>query len=196
MNVRIGCASAVVICGSMLVGCGSAPSSVHSITAEQAGLVAPGDSDLCSMEYRTLLIGTEAYVAMTGVLPATETDLVTAGLLLREVADFDLVIAADDYQVVAVGDRCAGFEPDSGTFETEGVEPTDPALGADTSSASAPPNCNAERKTLETASEAYTAQHGTPPVTEADLVPAYLSVDLGGFDLIAGVIVAVPGVCG
>ena len=194
--MRIGRSLAVVICGALLVGCGSSPSFVHSQRAEQAGLVAPGVSDLCSMEYRTLVIGTEAYVAMTGVLPAIEADLTTAGLLLHDVDDFDLVIADGDYQVVAVGDRCVGFEPNYPPAGTDGPVPTDPAADTDPPSASGPSTCEAERKTLEVASEAYTAQYGTPPVTEADLVPAYLRVELDGYDLVAGVIVPVPGVCG
>jgi hypothetical protein len=135
------------------------------------------------MDYRTLLTATEAYVAMTGALPASESDLVAAKMLLREIDDFDLTIADGDYQVVAVGDRCAGFHPDA------------PTLSTDPPPASAMPSCDAQRKVFETAWEAYNADHGNPPSSEADLVPAYMRAESTGFDLVGTEIVAVPGVC-
>ena len=135
------------------------------------------------MDYRTLLTATEAYVAMTGALPASESDLVAAKMLLHEIDDFDLVIADGDYQVVAAGDRCSGFHP--GT----------PTVSTDPPPASAAPSCDAQRKVFETAWEAYNADHGNPPGSEADLVPNYMRAESTGFDLVGTEIVAVPGVC-
>ena len=57
------------------------------------------------------------------------------------------------------------------------------------------PSCEAQRKVFETAWEAYRADHGNPPSSEADLVPTYMRAESAGFDLVGTEIVAVPGVC-
>lgn len=56
-------------------------------------------------------------------------------------------------------------------------------------------SCIAQRKTLETAAEAYTAATGAPPATEESLVAeGYLRVIVDGFDLLPdGTVTAVRG---
>lgn len=59
----------------------------------------------CDTLRRTMEVAIEAFLAQTGELPATETDLVTSGMLRAEFDEFDL---GDDGTVVAVpGGRCA-----------------------------------------------------------------------------------------
>lgn len=59
----------------------------------------------CDTLRRTMEVAIEAFLAQTGELPTTETDLVTSGMLRAEFDEFDL---ADDGTVVAVpGGRCA-----------------------------------------------------------------------------------------
>jgi hypothetical protein len=160
-------------------GCGAEAATVHSRTAQQASLVT---GDVCRPEYLTLATAVEAYLASTGALPASEGDLVAAGLLREDVEDFDVIIADNAYEVVAAGDRCEGFDPSlPDATESEPMSEV---------------NCAVERTTMETAWEAYSADHGTPPVSEADLVPDYLHVELAGFDLVGAQIEPVPGVCG
>jgi hypothetical protein len=68
-------------------------------------------AQLCRTEYKTLATAAEAYFAVNGQVPATEADLVAAQLLHSEIADFDLVVTGDQYDIVSVGDRCADFDP-------------------------------------------------------------------------------------
>lgn len=164
----------------LVAGCGADQAIVHSQTARQVALRVANE---CSPEYRTLLTATEAYVAMTGELPGSEGDLVTSEMLREEIPDFDLVIADDDYEVIVSGRRCAAFDPNAPVVEPE-PEPV-----------SAVTNCDVDRRTIETAWEAYNADHGTPPVTEADLVPLYMRVAPLGFDLVGTEIIPVLGVC-
>ena len=57
-------------------------------------------------------------------------------------------------------------------------------------------SCEADRKVLETASEAYSADRGVPPESEADLVNEGLLIhESSGWDLVGTEIIAVPGVC-
>jgi hypothetical protein len=184
--VRAGIAMVGMAGGLALAGCGSAPPLVHSLAAhapKPVSLAADDTADVCAPEHQTMKIAIEAYVAMTGVLPGTEADLVTGGFLRRESDNFDLAIADGNYQIVAVSDRCAGFQPGTPTVST------DPPLS------SPAPSCDAQRKVFETAWEAYRADHGNPPASEADLVPDYMRAESTGFDLVGTEIVAVPGVC-
>jgi hypothetical protein len=130
---------------------------------------------LCRAEYKTMATGVEAYRAMKGGWPTTEADLVTAGLLWTEVVNFDFVVTGDQYQIVAVGDRCADFDPSN---------PAGRAV-----------NCDVDRKAVETAVEAVTANTGSPPVTQDDLVPDYLRQTSRGFEVSNGTISPVAGVC-
>jgi hypothetical protein len=132
-------------------------------------------AQLCRAEYKTLATATEAYAATTGGLPASEADLVTAELLRSEIVNFDLVVSGDQYEIVAVGDRCADFDP---------AGEQDRAV-----------NCDVDRKVIETAIEAYIANTGVAPQSQADLVPVYLRVTSLGFDVVDGQVMAVPGVC-
>jgi hypothetical protein len=176
---RLGVLAALV--ATFISGCGAQATMVHTQSAHRVSLVT---DDVCPTEYKTLVTAVEAYLAMTGgELPASEGDLVVAGLLREDVRDFDILIADGMQEVVASGDRCAGFDPASVTA----VPVTEPAPDQ--------PNCAVQRKLLQIASEAYSAAHGTPPVTQADLVPYYLRVALNGFDLVGSQIVPVPGVC-
>ena len=163
----------------VLAGCAADGAIVHSSSAEAARA-----ADDCLPEYRALQVATEAFVAMTGQFPGSQRDLVSADMMREEVADFDLVIGDNDYMVVSVGSRCAKFDPDA----TSAAPGPTAAVGL--------PDCDVERRTIETAWEAYNAQNGVPPLSEADLVPNYMFVDSVGFDLVGSTIVPVPGLCG
>jgi hypothetical protein len=176
---RLGVLAAFMAFG--VAGCGTQPPMVHTQSAHQVSLET---DDVCRTEYKTMITAVEAYLAMTGgELPASEGDLVVARFLREDVRDFDILMANGMHEVVPAGDRCAGFDPGSASA----VPVTEPVPDQ--------PPCAVQRKLLQVASEAYTAQYGTPPVTQADLVPLYLRVALDGFDLVASQIVPVPGVC-
>lgn len=174
-------AAIVVILSGVVAGCGADGSSVHSRSA--ANLVRASSGE-CSTDYKTLATAMEAFVAMTGEMPGSEGDLVSANLLYRESGAFDLMIGQDDYEIVSVGDRCDGFDP--------GTAPD----GQATKTSVGLPDCDVQRRTIEVAWEAYNADKGVAPVSESDLVPGYMLVDSVGFDLVAGEIVPVPGMCG
>lgn len=174
-------AAIVAILSGVVAGCGADGSSVH--TQGAANLVRPV-GDECHTDYTTLATAMEAFVAMTGTLPGSESDLVSANLLRRESEGFDLMLGQDDYEIVPAGDLCAGFDPAtvaerSATARSVGM-----------------PDCAAQRRTIDVAWEAYHADKGVAPVSESDLVPDYMLVDSVGFDLVAGAIVPVPGMCG
>jgi hypothetical protein len=176
---RLGVLTALV--AFVVSGCGAQATMVHTQSAHQVSLAT---DDVCRTEYMTLVTAVEAYLAMTGgELPASEGDLVVARLLREDVRDFDILMADGMHEVVPAGDRCAGFDPASATAVPVTEPPPDQ------------PPCAVQHKILQIASEAYTAEHGSPPVTQADLVPLYLRVELEGFDLVASQIVPVPGVC-
>jgi hypothetical protein len=135
----------------------------------------PDAATLCRAEYKIMETSIEAYQAMNGGWPTTEADLVTAGLLRTEIVNFDFVVTSDLYQVVAVGDRCADFDPSNGAGRAV--------------------NCEVDRKTVETAVEAFTSNTGSPPVTQDDLVPDYLRQTSRGFEVSNGAVTPVAGIC-
>jgi len=56
--------------------------------------------------------------------------------------------------------------------------------------------CNADKKTLEVAVEAYIAKNGGgafPPPDEADLIPDYLHSESTKYDVVGGVVSATAG---
>ena len=183
--MRLGFVGVLAVGISMMAGCGAAEVTVHSQDAQQlaqpVSLQAPGH---CSIDYRTLLTASEAFWATYGTYPEAQSALVTAGLLRTASDDFELMVLDNDYAFVGVGD-CAAFEPDESSL--------DPGVDEEPQEASV---CAADRRTLETAIEAYTAYRGLPPDSEADLVNEGLMLhESSGWDLAGTGIVAVPGVC-
>ena len=106
-RVTMRCLVVVAVAASVVASCGSGDVLVHSQAAQQVGPTRESD---CPVKYLTLATVTEAYWAETGGPPASEGELVVAGLLGDEVDDFDLLIGDNDVEVVAV-DFCSGFEP-------------------------------------------------------------------------------------
>jgi hypothetical protein len=178
----------VVACASAVAGCGAAEVTVHSQAAHQvAQEVALQAPRHCAIDFRTLATASEAFWAMNGTYPKDQSELVTAGLLRGESDDFELTVVGSDYALVGVQD-CAAFEPDETSFDPEPDESSDDSSQAST--------CNSDRRSLETAYEAYYADRGVPPETEAELVDAgLLAHESEGWDLVGGQIVAVAGVC-
>jgi len=170
----------VMMAGAVVAGCGTDGTSVHSQSAANLVRSAPAD---CQMNYKALAMATDAFVALTGGLPGSESDLVTANLMLSESDDFDLMLGRNEYRIVPIGQRCEGFDP-----ESAGGQTTQTSVGL--------PDCNVQRRTIEVAMQAYDADKGVAPVSESDLVPDYMLVDSVGFDLVSGAIVPVPGMCG
>ena len=172
--------SAVVIAVLAVAGCGKGDVQVHSQTAQQVRLTV---SPTCAIEFKTLATATEAYWAMTGGPPSSQGVLVGEGFLLREIDDFDLVVNADQYDLVAAG-ACTRFDP---TVDTVPVmnEPSEELS-----------NCEADLKTLQTAWEAYYAVTGTPRASQEDLVNAGMLRRVSThFDLVGNEFVAVQGIC-
>jgi hypothetical protein len=91
----------------VMTGCGGGEVLVHSQTARPIGETAASQ---CPIEYKTLATATDAYWAMEGFSPSSEGELVSAGLLLREVGGFDLLLGDEAYELIAVDD-CEGFVP-------------------------------------------------------------------------------------
>jgi hypothetical protein len=88
---------AVVIAMLVVAGCGGDEVSVHSQAAQQVRLTEAEPEDPaedeppCAADLKTLQTAWEAYYAVNGVPPASEQDLVDAGLI-RQLSDgFDLV---------------------------------------------------------------------------------------------------------
>ena len=127
----------------------------------------------CRTEYRTLAVAREAYLAQTrdGIEP-TGDDLVTAGYLL---AAPELLVISDDVITAVPGGDCEGIE-----LEPEPAQPDD---------------CDSDRRALEVAAQAYSAQRGEWPGEEVDLVTSgMLRTESTGYDLGAdGRVVAAPG---
>ena len=170
----------IVVIATAAAACGGDGASVHSRSAANLVRSAPAD---CQLNYKTLAIATDAFVALTGGLPGSESDLVTANLMRSESDDFDLMLGRNEYRIVPVGQRCEGFDPGSAGGQT-----TQTSVGL--------PDCNVQRRTIEVAIQAYDADKGVAPVSESDLVPDYMLVDSVGFDLVSGAIVPVPGMRG
>jgi hypothetical protein len=158
------------------------PIELWELAADQLGPVAgSGCADLdrvdteraCQADYRTLQVAREAFAAMYGTsFEPSEDDLVDEGLLRSASSGLDIA----DGEIVAVpGGECAGVELDA--------------------SPDAAPDCNADRRTLEVAAEAYSAQFGEWPVDEKDLVATgMLRTVSPAYDLEAdGAVVPAPG---
>lgn len=124
----------------------------------------------CAAERKTLAIAAEAYLAEYGTLPKDEATLVSAQLLLTEFENYDLATSNGVIEVVLIGDVCAPFDTDTDTVA-----------------------CEAEARTRTVAAEAFTADQGRPPDSEAELVPTYLREELTGCDLVEGEVVPVAG---
>ena len=132
----------------------------------------------CKAEAQTLAVAAEAHFAMFSEFPADQQALVQDGLLREPIADFELVVNADGYEVVQSNNVCDGWEtaPD---YEPETTEWNDSES-----------SCESERRTVEVAREAYLAEYGVDPTSEADLVSAgLLRSESAGYDLRDGEIV-------
>ncbi len=178
--LRIAGVAALAAIGAVAASsCGAAEVMVRSRSSQQIVTV---EADDCSVQYQTLAVAVEAFWASTGGPPASETELVSADMLREEVDDFDVIIADADYEVVGVYE-CAQFDP-AAPREVAATEPLPDRA------------CEADRRTLETAWEAYNADLGRPPESEADLVAAGLLYEESpGFDLVGSVFVPVAGLC-
>ncbi len=143
------------------------------VDLDQADVDQADTARACRVEKRTLEVAREAYLAQNGAATEpTEDDLVTAGYLRTTSPTLDLL----DGVITAVpGGDCEGIELDP--------EPTQPD------------DCEADRRTLEVAAEAYRAQLGEWPVDETDLVTSgMLRTVSSGYDLGAdGVVIPAPG---
>ena len=186
--MKFGLVSVVVFGLGAIAGCGAGAVIVHSHeahrttqpTLQPVALQVPGH---CAIDFRTLATASEAYWAMNMAYPQDQSQLVNAGLLREVIDDFELTIVGNLSAVVGVQD-CAAFEPDESSFDPE------------PESTSVPSTCESDLRALETAWEAYTADTGNPPTSEADLVNAgLLRQESAGFDLVGTEFVPVPGVC-
>jgi hypothetical protein len=178
--VKFGLVGVVVCLVGVSAGCGTGEVTVHTQGAQQVAMQVPG---YCSIDYRTLITANEAYWAMNMGYTQDQSELVDAGLLRDVMDDFELTIVGNSYAAVGVRE-CAAFEPDESSFDPE------------PESSSEPSSCEADLYALEVAWEAYSADHGAPPASEADLVEAgFLNHESLGFDLVGTEIIAVPGVC-
>jgi hypothetical protein len=129
----------------------------------------------CRVEARTLETAREAYLAQVGDEP-TRDDLIDAGFLRDQGADAVFVMDLVDGRPRPVpGGPCEGVDLS-----------TPPPTASD---------CEAQRRTLEVAVEAFLAQTGALPTTEADLVTSgMLRDEIEPFDLtVDGTVVAAPG---
>ncbi|MDO8364880.1 MAG: hypothetical protein Q7V88_18460 [Actinomycetota bacterium] len=135
---------------------------------------------ICMIQGKTLATATEAFLADTGALPTDEQALVDAGMLRTPVEDYDLVVSAAGFELVATP-RCQGVDW-TGTIPGSG-----PASGE--------ADCAIDLKVLQVALEAYEATNGAPAATEAELVPEYLRQEVAGYDWNGSEIVPVAGVC-
>lgn len=70
------------------------------------------------------------------------------------------------------------------TLAAEGIEAIDEADAL---------TCDADRRTLEQAVEAFTLLEGRPPATEAELVPDFVREESERFDVVDGAVVATAG---
>ncbi|MGB8862098.1 MAG: hypothetical protein WCC60_22775 [Ilumatobacteraceae bacterium] len=145
---------------------------------------AGGNTLSCRADHKTLEVASETYFAEKGELPASIDDLVKDGLLREAPTQFLMVPSVGRVEFVAVeGGKCAGVD-----FSV--------AAAADMGPVSDEDACAIERKTLEVASEAYAAQFGVAPASEAELVTAgFLRSEMVEYDLQGGAVVAVSGVC-
>jgi hypothetical protein len=175
---RVGALVGLIV---VAAGCGESAVTVHTEAAvQQASLQAPG---YCSTEFRTLATATEAFWAMNMEYPTDQGELVDAGLLREVVDDFALAIVGSNYALVGV-EACVTFEPDESSFDAEPGATSEPST------------CAADLHALQVAWEAYNADTGNPPDSEADLVEAgLLRHESPGFDLVGTRIIPVPGVC-
>ena len=172
-------AAIAAIGAAATVGCGAAEVVVRSRSAQQIDVAVDNG---CSVQYQTLAVAMEAYWASTGELPASEGELVAGAMLREEIDDFDVILSDSNYEVVGLFD-CAGFDPEMPQPVAD-VQPL-PTL-----------SCEADRRNLQTAWEAYNAQTGGPPASEAVLVEAGLLIaESPGFDLVGVEVVAAPGHC-
>ncbi len=69
-----------------------------------------GEAASCATDLRTIQSAQDSYEAQHGVY-VSETDLVTAGLLHSESELHDVVLALDDYSIVATGKCLAAGQP-------------------------------------------------------------------------------------
>jgi hypothetical protein len=132
----------------------------------------PDTARACRVEYRTLEVAREAYLAQSGAIEPTEDALVTAGYLRTTSPLLDLL---EGVITATPGGGCEGIDLDP--------EPTQPD------------DCESDRRTLEVATEAYHAQLGDWPAEETDLVTSgMLRTVSSGYDLgTDGVVFPAPG---
>ena len=177
MKLGIACGVLVVLSG--VAGCGQGEATVHSESAQQ---VSAREASLCETDWKTLATATEAFSATTGRYPSDQSQLVDSGMLRSTIDDFEYSAVDDFYVLTGLGD-CSGFDPN--VSSDAGPPPTSEISG-----------CDAERKMLETAWDAYNAEHGKAPDSETDLVDdGLLFRQAEGWDLIGTDIVPVTGMC-
>ena len=127
----------------------------------------------CASEIAVILLGAQAYTEVTGTEPTELADL--DDFLERTITRW-IWQPESEIVVPAPGSGCVDrfsedFDEDDG-----------------------PTRCEVERTTLEVASEAYRAQHGTSPRSQVDLVVGELIRELTpDFTVTDGIVEAVPG---
>ena len=136
--------------------------------------VEPGNPASCTADYRTMQVAVETYLAIGGVEPVTEQQLVDEQLLRTEFDTFDLTVDGAATVVVATpGGACDGVEL------SDGESP-----------------CDVQRKVLEIGLEAYLANGGTLPVDEAGLINAgMIRVEFDDYDIDGELVVPVGDRC-
>ena len=135
----------------------------------------------CMINQKTLETAVEATYAQTGALPLDQQQLVDDGMI-RELTDGFQVV--DGMVLLVAGSECE-----------ELLEERDAQLDAETAAAIIDPaDCDVRRRTLEVAVEAFYAEFGEVPATEAALVETeMLRAEFADFDLTAdATVVAAP----
>lgn len=136
----------------------------------------------CSASAKTLAVAAEAYFALNGVDPPNQQALVEAGLLYAPMTDVELAVAPDHgYMISALNPSCEGYETfvpaESDTLDTVTRDIAD--------------LCETDGRSMAVALEAYFAQNGVYPASEAELVTAgFLRSESSGFDLRDGQIIS------
>lgn len=169
----------------------SSTTTVTSLATDPADDTAEeGTSASCTADYRVMEGAVETYIALGGVAPITEEQLVEAGVLPPGYAamdTFDLMTDGSATVVVATpGGACDGVDLSLAVDDTMASPETTPGESS----------CEVDRKVMEVALEAYVATGGTLPATEADLVAAgFLRVESDDYDYDGELVVAVSDRC-
>lgn len=147
----------------------TAPLTVDDVLAEMGedGIAFIGGPE-CAREFAEIALAGERFIAREGRDPESIEDL------------------ADD---LAVEPELWIYDSRSQTLAPSEGSPCVDVFGEDVLT-----ECDAERKTLEVAVEAYVAQYGAPPASEDDLVGDFLRQPVERFDLDGSArVVATPG---